>query len=392
MAVMAQCPICKQRQKLANKICRCGEDLNQAKRSRRTRYWITYRVPGSRKKFWQLIGASLKEAQDADSKRRVQRREGRIFDMVPMADSTFSELFAWYMGLESVRALAWFKALQTHESIFCSIFGTRRANSLKKSDLDNFQAKLKAAGYSSAYIDQVVATARTVVNRAFEDEMLPGDCLRPFRRSRRLLKRGANARSIVLAHPQYERLMAVLPAHLAPVFAAGYWTGMRLGEILGLTWDRVDLQGRTILLEAAHTKTERARRVPIFEPLLDILRKIPRGIRTAHVFTYAGRPLRDISAGLRTAGAAAKIPYGRKVPGGWTFHDLRHTFITNMRRAGVPRNVRMTVSGHASAEMHDRYDTVNQDDIESAQRALVDHLAATNGYPNGYPNNDKLLK
>jgi integrase len=38
--------------------------------------------------------------------------------------------------------------------------------------------------------------------------------------------------------------------------------------------------------------------------------------------------------------------------------DLRHTFITGMRRAGVPRTVTMSVIGHALKDMHERYDTV----------------------------------
>ena len=38
--------------------------------------------------------------------------------------------------------------------------------------------------------------------------------------------------------------------------------------------------------------------------------------------------------------------------------DLRHTFITGMRRAGVPRTVTMSVTGHAIKDMNERYDTV----------------------------------
>ncbi len=45
MAILAECPICKRRQKLSHKVCKYGEKLDNAKRSNRVRYWITYRLP-----------------------------------------------------------------------------------------------------------------------------------------------------------------------------------------------------------------------------------------------------------------------------------------------------------------------------------------------------------
>jgi integrase len=67
---------------------------------------------------------------------------------------------------------------------------------------------------------------------------------------------------------------------------------MRRAEILGLTWDRVDLKNRTIKLEAKHTKGKKARNVPIMQPLYDILKALPRGLHEQHVFLYNGKPIR----------------------------------------------------------------------------------------------------
>ncbi len=79
----------------------------------------------------------------------------------------------------------------------------------------------------------------------------------------------------------------------------------------------------------------------------------------------------------------AGIPYGRFVKDGFVFHDLRHTFNTNMRMAGVAESVIMEITGHSTREMFDRYNTVDDEDkrqaIDQLQRYLesvdqnVDH-------------------
>ena len=99
MAVLAECPICHKKQGAKNKLCACGEDLDKAKRSKRVRYWIKYRLPGGKQRK-EAVGYSVEEARDADGKRRVQKREKRIFDIKPEAKMTFKQLGEWYKELE----------------------------------------------------------------------------------------------------------------------------------------------------------------------------------------------------------------------------------------------------------------------------------------------------
>ncbi len=41
MGILAECPACHYKQKLANKKCsKCSEDLAQAKRSKRVPFWV----------------------------------------------------------------------------------------------------------------------------------------------------------------------------------------------------------------------------------------------------------------------------------------------------------------------------------------------------------------
>jgi integrase len=108
-----------------------------------------------------------------------------------------------------------------------------------------------------------------------------------------------------------------------------YVTAMRKGEILGLRWNQVDLQNKVIVLEAADTKTQEKREIPLDEGLLDLLKRVPRFLGSHYVFTQKGKPIGNIRKGFFGACERAGIKDFR-------FHDLRHCAVTNLRKAGVP--------------------------------------------------------
>ena len=111
-SILAECPICHRKQASKNKVCKCGLSLDDAKKSKKVRYWIAYRMPDGKQRresvatFKNLNPYSIKDARDALSKREVQKREKRLFDMVPESQMTFNELTQWYLDLASVRLLA----------------------------------------------------------------------------------------------------------------------------------------------------------------------------------------------------------------------------------------------------------------------------------------------
>jgi integrase len=226
-------------------------------------------------------------------------------------------------------------------------------------------------GKSRSYIDQIVGTARAMVNKAFEDDMLSGDYLRPFKKIKKLLKKNANARDMIFSREQYEKLLANLPAHQVPIVATAYWTGMRKGEILSLTWNKVFMKDREIRLEIEDTKDDERGVIPIPDPLFDILSNIPRALHNPHVFLFKGIQLVSINEGFKAGMRRAGIPYGRNVKGGLTFHDLRHTFATDMRKSGVPEKLIMKITGHSTREMFDRYNTITSDEKDQASVQLV---------------------
>ncbi|MCP3876011.1 MAG: site-specific integrase [Desulfobacteraceae bacterium] len=145
--------------------------------------------------------------------------------------------------------------------------------------------------------------------------------------------------------------------------------------MLSLTWDKVDLKNDVIQLEASDTKDKEPRKVPISKELIQYLLDLPKGLHNNHVFLYQGKPIKDIRTGLINACKKAGVLYGQKVKEGFIFHDLRHTFNTNMRKAGVSESVIMEITGHSTRQMFDRYNTVDNDDIKQAVEKMGGYLA-----------------
>lgn len=359
MAILQECPICYNKQSLKRKKCKCGADLDKFKKSQKIKFWIQYRLPGGKQRK-ELVGFSIEDAKAADGKRKAQKKEGRIFDMLPDSKVTFNELTDWYIKLPRLRKLSYYEVLKTNLSSFNSAFGQRLANDLKPVDLENYQVQRKEQGKSDSYIDQEIGAARGMLNKAWDNDKVSGDALKPFKKTKKLLKRGANARDRVLSINEYNSIRDALPPHAKPIFITGFFTGMRMGEILSLTWDQVNLKHRRIEVEADQTKDNEDRFVPIPSKLYAVLIETPRAAHDDHVFLYKGKPLKSIRAILKKTCKKVGVPYGRNTKNGITPHDLRHTYNTYMRKAGTHDTITMDITGHSTREMFDRYNTVDE--------------------------------
>ncbi|HWG96940.1 MAG TPA: site-specific integrase, partial [Nitrospira sp.] len=178
-----------------------------------------------------------------------------------------------------------------------------------------------------------------------------------------------NARDRVLTEEEWSKLHQVAKPHLKPVLQLAYQLGQRFGEIVGLTWDRVDLKRGFITLRSQDTKTKKPRQIPMTPDVRMTLLRLAkvRSLSVRHVFTFKGKPLQRISRSFRTALKDAGITNFR-------FHDLRHCASTNLRRAGVDTATAMKIVGHQSEKSWKRYNAIEERDLLQAALKVQKYL------------------
>jgi integrase len=217
---------------------------------------------------------------------------------------------------------------------------------------------------STANVNRTIAVLKRMFNLAVREDLLAKN---PCWKVKILPEN--NIRDRVLSGEELEHLLSHLPRHAALIVHFAYLTGMRAGEIFNLTWDRISQKEKVIRLRAEDTKTYEPRLIILDGKLLDIVFEAykVRALEHNQVFTYKGRTVKSIRKAFLNACKREGITNLR-------FHDLRHTFDTSMRKAGVPQAVIMKMTGPKTAAMFHRYYTVDLDDGREAYRKLEEHL------------------
>jgi integrase len=161
----------------------------------------------------------------------------------------------------------------------------------------------------------------------------------------------ANEWRSVRVYPLLPDLRAVaFTDHLKPMVLLSIGTGMRQGEVFGLTWDEVDLKGRVVTVAGEKAKSGQSRYIPMHDEVHAVLtdwRK--QTVGDGLVFpSDSGERFNNVRKAWETVLAAADIADFR-------WHDMRHTFASKLALRGVDLNTIRELLGHADLTMTLRY-------------------------------------
>jgi integrase len=203
------------------------------------------------------------------------------------------------------------------------------------------------------------------MQKAVEWEMID---VNPFRKGKRLPYKLNNQRDNCLTEEQADRLLEECAEHLRPIIEVALLTGMRREELLSLRWDQV----RDGLIHiGSEAKGGKGRKIPINQKLAEVLKRQRQMNQLISDYVFCdgeGKRFYDVRGAFRGACRRAGIDYGQD--GGFTFHDLRHTFASWLVMRGVGLMAVKELLGHASLTMTMRYAHLSPGHLQEAVGVL----------------------
>jgi integrase len=338
------------------------------------------------KRHRQRIGPNLREAEAVLGKKRAEIREGRFFAKPTRVTTTFSELADAYMEWISPNEAKGIPARKRSWKSFDlyvvnqlrRYFGDTKIIDITPAMVSQYRDVRRATicrrkiPVSVATVNRELAVIRRMYTVALRGLIaLKGGTPMANLVAAHPTEREHNERDRVLSADEFAQVYDAAKTWLKPILLMAYHAGTRQEEIRSLRWDQIDLKAGLIRLKSGDTKTNEGRIVPLNQTLTALLKSATRYMNCSMVFPNPlklGSPdprYKDSSIGHAFVRACQKAGVQDA-----TFHDLRHTFVTNARRSGVDAITTMAITGHKTMAVFKRYNMVDTSDLHAALRQM----------------------
>lgn len=178
-----------------------------------------------------------------------------------------------------------------------------------------------------------------------------------------------------LTSKQVEDILDEAHPQLRLACAISAFAGLRAGEVRALRWQDVDLEANVLYVRFSRSggvtgtpKSGHEREIPLAPRLAAMLRE-------AKDASHGGQFVSVTSLlapwGMSSLGASFLRVCDRLSIKGFSFHALRHYFVTTLFRTGASAPTVQRLAGHGDLSVTARYAHVGQDDLRAAVARLV---------------------
>ena len=245
---------------------------------------------------------------------------------------------------------------------FNPVFGMLTVAELKP---EHVRSWLKQQTYSSAYASQVLGLMRFIFDTAVGDGLIERHPFAHINPSDYLKNKSPNQRKQLinpLTFEEIERVLNAAPDRERALWGVGFFTGMRIQELLTLRWEDIDWESETIHIRraakrrvsgeeyVAETKTESSDRI------IEVDQEVMRHLRNHRKYTqlegtYIFKPERTVyslSSAARKLDGARTRQFLKHERDRYGFNTLEGLWKAALKRAGVslvnrtPKQIRHT--------------------------------------------------
>jgi integrase len=305
------------------------------------------------------IGTSKSLAENVLRKRKLAIAENRFLDIKKEQKIRFDVFADEYLELHcKPNNKSWKKSDYFNLENLKKYFGNKYLHEITPKDIEQYRAdRIKEVKklnngekqfISPATVNRGLNCLSSLYNRAIEWGKAtnnPMSKIKPFKVQNKITR--------FLEIDEIEKLLANCCEHLKPVVITALHTGMRKSEILNLKWRDIDIKRGIIHL--LDTKNGEKREVPMNEIVQKTIIGVLKNPESQYVFcNKEGKPYENVRKSFSTALKNAGIINFR-------YHDLRHTFASQLVMSGVDLNCVRELLGHKSLAMTLRYSHLSPD-------------------------------
>jgi integrase len=242
-------------------------------------------------------------------------------------------------------------------------------------DLASFRDKRQSLGLAPATVNLDIRVLSSAFNAALrQGHITVNPCLVIEPIKEKAQRKGT------FTPEQVTALLAAAEGEWRGVILTGFYSGQRLGDVVGLRWRNVDLVSEIKTIRFEQRKTGREIVTVIHPALEDYLLSLPTP-ENDDCFLFpalAGRITSALSREFRSLMERAHIEQrvirkgngsGREVLA-LSFHSLRHSFSSLLAAHGVAQELRMELTGHTSARTHRVYTHTQLEALRAAVSTL----------------------
>jgi integrase len=339
-------------------------------------WWVQYYSNGKR------MRESTHTKKETEAKRFLKEREGRVVTgqiILPRADRIpYEELASDLWQHYEATGQRNLKEAATRLNPLGTFFRGYRVANIFPTEITKYVIWRHEQGISNSTINRELAVLTKMFNLGYErGKVLRLPVIHKLKET--------PPRQGFFERDQFVAIRRQLPEHLWVALTIAYTYGWRMqSEVLTLERRHIDLETGTIRLDPGTTKNDEGRIVYLIPELkvqLEVqLRRVDElGWKLGRIvpflfphFTgrFQGQRLHDFRKAWKTACRRAGCP-------GFLRHDFRRTAVRNMVNAGVVERVAMTVTGHKTRSVFDRYHIVSPSDLQDVVRKLTGTISGT---------------